>query len=527
MSELKKRIKLHLFGSLVQRVLLIGFFFFVVPLLIHTFVLYYQEDESKVEDAKLVLQIVAEAEKALIQEKIRLEWKILDEYFIAQKNSLFGIKKVGMPPGVESYFAIVKEDEDAFWVGRQISDEEAIVLPTKLNTMFHEITDFEQGDYPVSVAFVDAEGKTIAGARQESILAFSLPIQGASFNLYVSFPPMATKELKSSRYIQEFGVLLFWIIGLGVPLLWGLIWLIAKPLKSLSKVMEQVGLGKVHERYTPDWMGFEINDLGKQFNQTVDLVLYHQDEASKERLGRERLAEELRIGHEIQEDLLPKHLPKVPQLQVGIGFLPAREVGGDFYDFFILPNQSVLMIVADAAGKGVSACLYSLGLRSSLRAIASMTQDLSEIILRVNDLFFEDVHTSGMFISAWVAIFDPKTQQIQYCSQGHPAALLVREDTIEKLWTPGTVLGAQKFESIAVHTKTMLSKDRLILYTDGVIEAENAHELFFGMEQFQASLMHHRHLSAKDLASTIIHEVRAFSGAHPQSDDITVLVLSF
>jgi sigma-B regulation protein RsbU (phosphoserine phosphatase) len=289
--------------------------------------------------------------------------------------------------------------------------------------------------------------------------------------------------------------------------------------------MQRVQEGAIHVRYTPDWMGFEINALGRQFNETLDTLLLQMQEAEKERVAREKLREELRIGHEIQASLLPAHIPEIKELNIGAGYLPALEVSGDFYDLFLLENGSLFLAMADTAGKGISGCLYSLGLRSALRSFAAVSTDLSEIVLRANDLFWVDVKNTGMFVTLWAGIYHPKTRLLTYCNQGHTPACLMRGDHLQELTTPGIALGAQKFTAVMVESVTLQLQDLLFLYTDGVIEAHNSDQQLFGLPRLRA-LLSRTHAKAPSLIiDQLLEELRLFSGPVAQHDDITALAV--
>ncbi|MBM3184126.1 MAG: HAMP domain-containing protein, partial [Chlamydiae bacterium] len=466
-------------------------------------------------------------QQSILQERIELDWMILDAL---APNDLAAMQKLSvlqipMPSNSEDHFATINLRKKALFVGKKAVDRNAFVLVTPLDTIFEKLTQFEKAAYPFSLAFIDEQGNVLAGKQEPGSIFVKLPITGANFSLSLSAPEAAVKHYHQQWYIANFLSLLLVIAVVGGALVWVVTLRISKPLTQLSRVMERVGEGGVHVRYTPDRMGFEINELGKQFNHTLDQLQERTQEAEKERIARERLAEELKIGHDIQANLFPSHLPELKGLDVATGFLPAREVGGDFYDLFLLENGKLFIAIADAAGKGISACLYSLGLRSMLRTLASSGFSLSEIVLRANDLFFKDAHQIGMFITLWLAIYDPKTKTLEYVCQGHPPPFLLRKGELKDFSTPGIALGAQTFDAIQTKTDTLQPGDLLFLYTDGIIEAHDSDRQLYGTKRLQEFLLRFEKRSSNLLAERLLSEVELFCQGAIQHDDQTLLVI--
>jgi len=529
MKDEKIRIKpLHAMGSLAQRAVLVSLCLLVIPLFLHSLFSYRAEYKDALADIKENLAITAKGQKAILEERINIQWQVLDA--VAGKTDPafmqhLQIFEIPMPSGLPNHFAIVSLRDDSLFVGKRISTTSALAISTPIETVFDQLTDFEKPDYPQSLAFVDKEGKALIGAKQETPISIQLPIEGSNFFLYLSIAEGAVKRLHKEWYFFHFLTLLFFIGFIGGLIVWLITKRISKPLRQLCKAMERVSEGAVHIRYIPDRMGFEINELGKQFNQTLDQILLHSEEAERQRIGRERLAEELKIGHDIQASLLPKHLPELKGLDIASGFLPAREVGGDFYDLFPMEEGKLLIVIADTAGKGISACLYSLGLRSMLRTLASGKKALSEIVLGANDLFWRDARHTGMFVTLWIGIYYPETKVLEYCSQGHPPAYLIHKGKCEALWTPGIAMGAQSFDTISTKQHKLKSKDVLFLYTDGIIESHDPDNQLFGKDKLQEFLVRSSTLPAHTIVEHLLKEIEVFSRGAPQHDDITLLVV--
>jgi len=523
MSERKITIKPYS-GSLGLRVFLISLALLILPLFLHTFFLYQTEYRQKLNDVQLTIRIIGEGQKALLEERILAQKNILSfasSDFSELKES-FNVFEMPFQ-NQTGEFVKISPDGQFLWVGEQISKKKFLVIATPLSEIFDQLVHFEEAPYPISIAFLGQEGAVLAGEKQNSSLNVHFPIEGAEFSLWVAVEEKPLSEVHWRSYLFRFISFFFFVGILGGYLVWVLMRRVSRPLQSLCSAMQRVGEGALHVRYTRDWMGFEINALGEQFNQMIDSVLYHIGQAEKEKLARERLAQELKIAHEIQVSLLPSHFPQFQGIDIGHGFLPAREVGGDFYDIFVLENGSIFIAIADTAGKGISACLYSLGLRSILRSLATLSSDLSEIVLRANDLFFQDAKNSGMFVTLWAAIYDPKNRTLVYCSQGHPPAVLVRDGKEEELWTAGISLGAQTLDIVTVKTKKLKPQDLLFLYTDGIIEAHNKEDNFWGRKRLFEVLLRFEKLPVAEIIDKILGEISHFSEDTAQHDDIAML----
>jgi sigma-B regulation protein RsbU (phosphoserine phosphatase) len=159
-----------------------------------------------------------------------------------------------------------------------------------------------------------------------------------------------------------------------------------------------------------------------------------------------------------------------------------------------------------------------------IRALASVTTDLSELVRKTNDLYLIDAHDSSMFSTLWIGIYNPENQQLVYCSQGHPPAIFIRDRVLEELWTPGIALGTQKVDMISTKTMLLRKGDTLVLYTDGIIEAHDPDQELFGKKRFYELLLRKKTATAQQIADRILEDVQLFSQDAPQHDDMTLIV---
>ena len=293
--------------------------------------------------------------------------------------------------------------------------------------------------------------------------------------------------------------------------------------------MAQIGQGDYSTRFEPDPLGFEINELGDNLNRMVSALLQQMESAKEERVKKETLANELTIGRSIQLSILPQEMPQLPSLDIAARALPAKEVGGDFYDIFTkgeTGKREVILSIADAAGKGISACLYSLCLRSMLRSYEALSDDVGLIVQQANNLFAKDTEQTSMFVTAFVAVYDEGSGRLNYFSCGHPPTLLLRKDgSIEKLWTEGMAMGVQDFEPIKQASCTLQRGDLLCLYTDGVTEAHNPKNELFGEKRLEEFLIAHRDKPANQVCDDLLAAIENFAEGAAQHDDITMVVM--
>ncbi len=434
----------------------------------------------------------------------------------------------------------------------------ALVIATPTDRFLTRLAFREYSPYPLRLSLIDASGdiflsseKGIEGKRfaqsgeaffwipqtdqanswvlqtqNGSFLAVKIPIEGTSYTLMLDVPERSIANLQMKDYFFRIATLLFFVCIVGGGILVWLTHRISKPLQSLCSVMKRIAEGGVHVRFTPDRMGFEINVLGQQMNQMLDSMVAHQQEAEREKIVRERLAQELKIGHEIQSSMLPTDLPDFPSLIMAPGYLSAREVSGDFYDLFVLDDGCLMIAIADAADKGISACLFSLSFRSMLRTAAATLKDLSSTVNVANTLLMHDTAESSFFITAWVGIYNPKTNELSYCSQGHPPAYIRKKSGgLTELQASGIALGVEPIAA-KVEKVRLNEGDLLFLYTDGVIEAVDTDHQLFGKERLKEFLSRSKKSEPQAVVDRLLEEIHLFSGGASQSDDLTLLAIS-
>ena len=240
----------------------------------------------------------------------------------------------------------------------------------------------------------------------------------------------------------------------------------------------------------------------------------------------ERKKYELEIAHEIQESFLPHEMPHLEGYDLFAINIPAKEVGGDFYDFIPLSEGKLGITIADVSGKSVPAALFMAVSRTILRAKATGNSNPAQVIKEANELIASD-SKKGMFVTLFYAILDLKNKTMNYVNAGHnPPVMFVRKmGDLECLKTKGIALGALDTMEPEEKIIKLETGDVIVFYTDGVTEAVNDKDELFGEKRLYRLVKVNSDLSSKEIVNRIKDEVIAFSKGLSQFDDITLMVL--
>jgi serine phosphatase RsbU (regulator of sigma subunit)/predicted ester cyclase len=246
----------------------------------------------------------------------------------------------------------------------------------------------------------------------------------------------------------------------------------------------------------------------------------------QERIERERVEQELLVAQRIQQASLPKEVPTLEGWQLSPYYKPAREVGGDFYDFFELPNGRLGLVVGDATGKSVPAALVMSSARSMLRAVAQVSESPGEVLRRVNDPLATDI-PPNMFITCFYAILDPRRGSLVYANAGHDLPYLHRRvGNCEELRARGMPLGLMPDMSYEEKEIELDAGEVALFYSDGLVEAHNPQGEMFGFPRLRELVAEHA-AEERSLGNYLLEELYSFVGeGWEQEDDITLLTLS-
>jgi phosphoserine phosphatase RsbU/P len=239
---------------------------------------------------------------------------------------------------------------------------------------------------------------------------------------------------------------------------------------------------------------------------------------------------DLNISREIQQAILPKRFPPFPEepnFDIYASMVAAKEVGGDFYDFFLIDKNRLGFVIGDVSGKGISAALFMAVSRTLIRATGLKGDSVSECMGYVNNLLCKE-SVSSMFVTVFYGILNTQTGEVDYVNAGHNPPYLLSKNGISKVeMTDGLALGVLDDFSFESKKLQLKKGDQLLLYTDGVVEAIDLEENAYGEEKFENFLQENLKHPVETIIKKSFADVNDFVNGAPQSDDITLLGITF
>ncbi len=305
--------------------------------------------------------------------------------------------------------------------------------------------------------------------------------------------------------------------------------LITEPIKVLIRDMQEVSQGNL-EHQTMATSKDEVGLLASTFNRmTTALRAAHEQEIQSK-----ALEHDLAIASEIQSNLVPKRMLKVPGYDISAYYRPSKEVGGDYYDFITIDEENEGIVVADVSGKGVPGSLVMTMARAFIRMEAERSRNVSpaDTLTKANKMLAQDIK-KGMFVTALYCILNKRTHEVRVASAGHNPLIVWRAAVNEvRLVNPnGMALGIDKgplFEkSIKEEVHALKPGDRLVAFTDGTVEAMNAANQEFGDKRFYMLVKELALRDSNQMLNLLVKALDEHKGDAPQSDDITIVTLRY
>jgi len=268
----------------------------------------------------------------------------------------------------------------------------------------------------------------------------------------------------------------------------------------------------------------ELTDINIHLEQRVKEQV---EELQRTYAEKERLQKELEIARDIQQSFLPQVIPQIEGFELAAINIPAREVGGDFYDFIPIANDKWGLVIADVSGKGIPAALFMALSRTIVRTKTIGNPAISEAIGKANELLTEESETSNMFVTLFYTILDTKKRSLTYTNAGHNLPLLIKRANGEVTRLEGRGIALGVAPNIELEEKEILLEkgDITVVYTDGVTEAINEQNEEFGEERLIKIITENYDLPAQKLIEQIQQKIVTFSSNQPQFDDLTLIVL--
>ncbi len=317
------------------------------------------------------------------------------------------------------------------------------------------------------------------------------------------------------------------IFLMGLALIYLLIAVFVKPIQDLTDGVRAIGEGALEEGIHIDGPE-EIGAIARAFNE---ITMKFRD-AQKNVVEQERLQKEMQVAQEIQHSLLPGKVPQISGYDIASLYRAAKEVGGDYYDFVSVGEDSLGVVVADVSGKGVPGSLVMTMIRTALRMEARGSLSAAEVMSRMNDFVTEDMK-KGMFVTIFYVILDSKNRIISYASAGHNPMILYRAETDETFFLNprGFPVGISLPDdtlfrrSIDVEKIKLKKDDMLVIYTDGVTEAMNEARQQYGEDRLIDIIKRNGRLTPEQFMDRLNEDIKVFTGDYPQNDDITVVAI--
>ena len=272
----------------------------------------------------------------------------------------------------------------------------------------------------------------------------------------------------------------------------------------------------------------EIGQLARTIDQMETEIRDYIENLTRVTKEKEQIQAELNVATQIQADMLPQKFPECKEFALYATMTPAKEVGGDFYDFFLIDEDHLALVIADVSGKGVPAALFMVIAKTLIEIRAMMGGSPSEILGDVNNRLCEG-NEAGLFVTVWLGILEISTGKIAAANAGHEYPAVKRADGVWDL------MKAKHSPAVAVREGMTFREaefelrpgDSLYLYTDGVAEATNVEMKLYGTDRMIDALNHHAEETVEELLPSMKREVDAFVGDAPQFDDITMLGLQY
>jgi serine phosphatase RsbU (regulator of sigma subunit) len=267
-------------------------------------------------------------------------------------------------------------------------------------------------------------------------------------------------------------------------------------------------------------VGGKIVEEWSEGSGSAEIAQAHLEREVRER---ERVEQDLRVARSIQQASLPKEVPTLEGWQIAPYYQPAREVGGDFYDFHLLPEDRLGLVVGDATGKGVPAALVMSTTCGMLRLAARSFSSPGQMLQEVNEVLFPNI-PSNMFVTCFYAILDPTSGHLVYANAGHDLPYLHRNGDAEELRARGMPLGLMPGMGYEEKETILHSGEAALLYSDGLVEAHDPAGEMFGFPRLKTLIAEHG--EKRSLGELLLEELYSFTGERwEQEDDITLLTL--
>ncbi len=360
-----------------------------------------------------------------------------------------------------------------------------------------------------------------------NVLSFLVPGEGrhGPFAILISYDASGAK-----RFVRR-GALIMVLVTAAVLVIGTILSVrlarsISNPLERVATEAVEIGKGDFGRQVTVGGVR-ETRLLANAFNSMTRSLGQYVVDLRRATVARERIESELRIASEVQRSMMPKELPRISGVELAAYSQPARVVGGDFYDLQLLGNGLLELTIGDVAGKGMPAALLASQSLSLLRLAGEDALNLETLVERGNRLFERAVESGGNFVTMFGAIYDPTQCLLTFVNAGHPPPILLRSkcepSPVSRVST--YPLGVVESLNATEQRVRMKDGDSLILFTDGITEAQDSNYALYGEERLLDCLSHCDGCGPEEIVHAIRNSVLSFTGGHEQSDDLSLVVI--
>jgi len=362
---------------------------------------------------------------------------------------------------------------------------------------------------------------------EKNCLMYYTPLPSTGWSLAVLFPQDEfTADIdRLSRIVIVLGVIGLLLLSLAVTLIARSI---TRPLKAMARATEEIATGNLDIELPALQSKDEVGRLTDSFNHMKTSLKQYIKELTETTAAKERIESELKVAHDIQMGLLPKCFPERKEFDIYAILEPAREVGGDLYDFSLLGEDRLFFLVGDVSGKGVPAALFMAVAKTLLNRLAEKCTDPSLALAQVNRELCRE-NESSMFVTLFCGLLNFKTGDLLFSNAGHNPPLMIRSgQKPEWLKVPeGFVLGGMEDAVYRTERISLDPGDRILLYTDGVTEAMNREKAFYSEKRLMSAVERGKSASVEALIQEVLRSVKEFTEGEALSDDVTLLALQF
>lgn len=360
--------------------------------------------------------------------------------------------------------------------------------------------------------------------KGEAVFVYS-PIPKTNWSSYLVY-----SSENFYKPVKHFQFILFSVTVFGVLLLILFInWICnftTNPIVKLSQVAERYGRGEFEAELPPIISNDEVGILTQAFytmkDNLLNLLKIQKENAREE----QKRASELEIAKKIQSSVLPINFPDTTHFDIYASMNPAKEVGGDFYDFFFIDENHFAFLIADVSGKGIPAALFMMNAKSLLKSNLLSGYPLNIAINKTNNELCA-TNDAGMFITAFVAILNTKTGELEFVNAGHNPPAVKLNDKFEYLKSDSNlVLSAMENYEYKSSKIFLKPENNILIYTDGVTEAQNTKEEFYGEERL-INILNNKVQEPREIIENIKNDINEFSSGASQFDDITILNIKY